>query len=314
MSSNILEVINVTKKYKHGIVAVDDVSFSIEEGEIFGILGPRNSGKTTMLSLICGLTHMTDGDILIDGLSLKTDYKNAITKVGALIGSPKLFNHLTCFDNLRYYANFYKDITDDDISNYARLIGFEPFLKKKISKCPNEIKQKVGIAQSIIHKPKLLIIDDPFRNLDIREVGVMSSLLKLLAEREKIALIISSRMLGEMEKICNTIGVFDEGNMVELKTMVELLEGSTNSQKLKFTVDYPNFAGKVVTEELKFKASLAGGAIMVYTGKSDIQKISDTLKKYDIHIFKIEIITKTLEQVFAEILERKALGKSWITE
>lgn len=313
MPDTILEIKEVTKKFSHGVVAVNNVSFSISKGEIFGILGPKNSGKTTMLRLICGLTHLTEGDILIDGVSIKNDFKKAIRDVGALIHSPKLFNHMTCFDNLRYYANFYDGITDKDISNYARLLGFEHFLKKKISKCPKEIKQKIGIAQAIIHKPKLLIIDDPFFNLDIREVNTMSSLLKLLAEKEKIALIISSRMLGEMEKICNTIGVFSEGNMVELKTMVQLLEGSTNSQKLKFTVDYPNFAGKIIAEELKFKVSLAGNAILVYTNKSNLQKITNTLKKYELSIFKIEIITKTLEQVFAEILERRALGKSWLT-
>ena len=119
-------------------------------------------------------------------------------------------------------------------------------------------------------------------------------------------------MLGEMEKLCNTIGVFNDGNMVELKTMVELLEGSENSQKLKFTVDYPNFAGKVIVNELKYKVNLAGSSILVYTNRENLSKVNETLKKYNISIFKIEIITKTLEQVFAEILERKALNKNWI--
>lgn len=311
MAGIVVDIKNVTK-YFDGRAAVNNVSFSIKEGEIFGLLGPTASGKTAMMRLICGLTRISEGDILIDGKSIKTDYKEAVSNIGVLIGSPKLFGYMTCYGNLKYFASFYKNVTDKDIENYARLLGIEQSLHKLVSFCSKEVKQKLSIAQAIIHKPKVLIIDDPFSNLDAREVSSMAALLKLLAEKEKMAIIISSRMLGEMEKLCNTIGVFNDGNMVELKTMVELLEGSENSQKLKFTVDYPNFAGKVIANELKYKVNLAGSSILVYTNRDNLTKVNQTLKKYNISIFKIEIITKTLEQVFAEILERKALNKNWI--
>lgn len=312
MANTIVEVKNVTK-YFDGRPAVNNVSFTISEGEIFGLLGPKASGKTAMMRLICGLTRISEGDILIDGKSIKSDYKEAVSKIGVLIGSPKLFGYMTCYGNLRYFSNFYDGITEKDINDYARLLGFEQYLNKLVSFCPKEVKQKLSIAITIIHHPKLLIIDDPFLDLDAKEISSMSALLKLLAEKEKMSLLISSRMLGEMEKLCNTIGVFNNGNMVELKTMVELLQGSENSQKLKFTVDYPNFAGKVVANELKYKVNLAGNSILVYTPKDNLAKINSLLQKYNITIFKIEIVTKTLEQIFAEILERKALNKNWIS-
>ena len=309
--AGIVEIKNVTKFFD-GRPAVNNVSFSIKEGEIFGLLGPKASGKTAMMRLICGLTRISEGDIFIDGKSIKKEYKEAVSKIGVLIGSPKLFGYMTCYGNLKYFASFYNTVTDSDIKNFARLLGIEQSLHKLVSFCSKEVKQKLSIAQAIIHRPKVLIIDDPFLNLDAREVSSMASLLKLLAEKEKMAIIISSRMLGEMEKLCNTIGVFNDGNMVELKTMVELLEGSENSQKLKFTVDFPNFAGKVIANELKFKVNLAGSSILVYANRENLPKVNEILKKYNISIFKIEIVTKTLEQVFAEILERKALNKNWI--
>lgn len=312
-NSVILDIQNVTKTFGSQF-AVNNISFRMEEGEIFGLLGPSGSGKTILMRMICGLSKPTKGDVLIYGNSITKNYTEAIKYVGGYIESPQFYMYSSGYYNLKYFSQFNSKITKKKIINSCKILGIEQQLNKLVKDYTISQKHKLGIAQAILHEPKLLVFDEPFKNLDAKGIQEMRDLLKTLAEKYKMSILISSKMLGEMEKLCHTIAVMNSGQLLELKSLAELKNSDDASKKLKITVDYPNFAGKILITEFKLKVNVAGNSIIVYNvNEKDADKLVSKLKFYKISVFKVESISKSLEQIFLEILERKAINKNWVT-
>ncbi|MBQ7352121.1 MAG: ABC transporter ATP-binding protein [Clostridia bacterium] len=309
MEKVILDVSNVTKTFGNR-VAVNNVSFTIKEGEIFGFLGPNGAGKTTTMKMICGLTSITKGQIRICNYDMPKDSEKALQFVGALIENPLMYPNMTGLDNLKYYASLYKNISKDDIIKYARVVGLEQRLKDKLKTYSLGMKQRLGIAQALLHSPKLLVLDEPLSGLDPNGVKEMRDFLKTLAREYKIAILISSHMLSDMEQICDTIGIINNGQLLEIRSITSLRESIEGAKRIQIRVDYPNFAGKILVNELQIKADIAGNRVLAYTTEDKITEITQRLLNYGISIFGIEIVSKSLEQIFLEIINNKTRGKT----
>ena len=165
MIKKVLEIKNLTKNYRKRTV-VDNVSFNVYEGEIFGFIGPNGAGKSTTIKMITGLSHMDQGDVIIDGYSVKTQFKKAIANVGAIIESPELYNYMSGYDNLMYFATLHKGVTKQRVKEVAKLVGLEDRINDKVKKYSMGMKQRLGNAQALPHNPKLLILDEPTNVLD----------------------------------------------------------------------------------------------------------------------------------------------------
>lgn len=311
MEKKILEVVNVTKVFGTRI-AVNNLSFSVKEYEIFGFLGPNGAGKSTTMKMICGLSKITRGDIFICGHSITHEKVKALSKIGGFIETPIMYNYLSALDNLKYYASLQKGITTEQIMYCAKLVGLEKRLADKVSTFSQGMKQRLGIAQSLLHNPKLLILDEPMNGLDPSGVKEMRDFLKAISTKEKIGILISSHMLGEMEQLCDSIGIINAGQLLEIKSMTELRKGLESEKKIKFIVDYPNFAGKIIINEMQLKVNLIGNSILVSTQEKNISKITQKLLSYGLSIFGIETVSKSLEQLFLEIVNSKNKGINWI--
>ena len=311
MSKVILDVSNVTKSFGNRI-AVNNISFSIREGEIFGFLGPNGAGKTTTMKLICGLCSITKGQIRICNFDIPKDKEKALQHVGALIENPLMYPNMTGYENLKYYASLYKNISKDDIMKYARIVGLEHRLKDKVKTYSLGMKQRLGIAQALLHSPKLLILDEPLSGLDPNGVKEMRDFLKMLAKEYNIAILISSHMLADMEQICDTIGIIDNGQLLEIKSITALKESIEGTTRIQVKVDYPNFAGKIIINEMQLKVDLAGNTILIHAGEDKITEITQRLLNHGISIFGIDIVTKSLEEIFLEIINNKTKGKTSI--
>ena len=312
MGNIVLSVKNLIKIFNNR-VAVNNVSFQIEEGQIFGLLGPSGSGKSIIMRIVSGLTPFHRGNIVICNHSLKDDYKKAISNVGSYVVVPRFYNYMSGYANLKYIAKLCKiKISKKEILNLAKLVGLEGNIHKLVLNYSMGLKQRLGIAQALLSKPKLLILSEPLTGLDIKGISDICSLLKLIAREYNMAILISSHMLGELEKFCDVICVMANGQVQTIKTIAELNNENEYSKKLKITVDYPNFAGKIIFNELKYKVNIAGNAIIVYTNEDALPKIVERLKFYKLSIFNIEVVSKSLEQIFDEIIERKAINKNWL--
>ena len=307
----VLDVTNVTKAFGNR-VAVNNISFTLHEGEIFGFLGPNGAGKTTTMKMICGLCSITKGSIRICGFDMPRDKEKALANVGALIENPLMYPNMSGMDNLKYYASLYKNIKTGDILKYSKVVGLEHRLKDKVKTYSLGMKQRLGIAQALLHSPKLLILDEPLSGLDPNGVKEMRDFLKTLAKEYNIAILISSHMLSDMEQICDTIGIINNGQLLEIRSMNSLKESAEGSSRIQIKVDYPNFAGKIIVNELQLRCELAGNKVLVFADESRINDITQKLVGYGISIFGIEIVSKSLEEIFLDIINLKTKGKTSI--
>ena len=310
-SDYILKVQNVTKVFGNR-VAVNNVSFELREGEIYGLLGPNGAGKTTTMKMICGLTKITKGDIFVCGYNIEKNKEKALQNIGAIIENPLMYTYMSGYDNLKYYASLHNGIEKKDIINFARVVGLEYRLKDKVSTYSLGMRQRLGICQALLHNPKLLILDEPLSGLDPAGVKEMRDFLRMLATKQKIAILISSHMLGEMEQLCDSICIINNGKLVETKTLKQLKQGQESSKKIKVKVDSPNYAGKIIINEFKHKVEVAGNSILVYANESEIPNITNKLIQYNISIFGIELIYKSLEEVFLDIINKINNGSTTI--
>ena len=191
-----------------------NVSLKIEEGDILGFIGPNGAGKTTTIKLILGLQGITKGTVLINGYDIQKNFTNAIEKVGAIVENPDMYMYLSGYDNLKLVANLYKGITKERIEKVVKLVKLENRINDKVSKYSLGMRQRLGIAQAILHNPKLLILDEPTNGLDPEGIKEMRELLVKLAQEEKMAILISSHNLAELDNFCNKVCIIKNGEVI----------------------------------------------------------------------------------------------------
>ena len=297
----VLKLNNVSKIY-NGKKVVDNLSFMLFEGEIFGFIGPNGAGKSTTIKMICGLASVSSGSIFINGYNIDKNFKKAIASVGAVVESPQLYPYLTGKANLKLFAKFYGKAAKERIPNIIKILKMEDFINKKVPTYSLGMKQRLGIAQAMLNKPKLLILDEPTNGLDPEGVKDIRNLLQMLAKREKMAIIISSHNLAELEQICNQIAVIRLGKLLSFKNMADITSEIENNQRISFHVNYPNYAGQLLQDKYKLKVKVAGNSIIVPIAEKHLASIITFLTYKHIKIYKTTKTNKTLEQVYFELL------------
>lgn len=208
----ILKCENLKKQVKNKVI-VENISFSVNDGDVIGLIGANGAGKTTIIKLILGLIKLTEGKVHINGFDIEEDFIKAIEKVGAIVETPDLYMYLSGYDNLKITANNYKNIPKSRIDEAVKLVGLENRIKDKVSTYSLGMRQRLGIAEAIINNPQLLILDEPTNGLDIEGIIEIRNLIKSLSEKG-IAILISSHNLTEIENVCNRIIAIKSGNII----------------------------------------------------------------------------------------------------
>lgn len=307
MSKIILKVRNLTKKFGTR-VAVNNISFEVYEGEIFGFLGPNGAGKTTAIRMITGLAKPTNGDVYICDKSIKTNFEKAIINVGGIIENPSMYNNFSGMENLKYFAGLYKNITKERIDEVVKIVGLEDRIHDKVKNYSLGMKQRIGIAQALLHSPKLLILDEPTNGLDPNGIIDMRNFLKKLATEEGIAILVSSHILAEMELMCDTVGIMNLGRLESIKSIDSIKKKETGPQTITVTVSFPNYAGKLIMEKFNPEhIEINDKTLTVVISPEKIPEISVLLVTNGISIYAIHAVKKTLEDIFLETVQPKAL-------
>ncbi|MGN7763824.1 ABC transporter ATP-binding protein [Paenibacillus sp. 22594] len=216
----VLQMNGVSKIIK-GKAIVDKLSFDIRKGEIVGLLGPNGAGKTTTIRMMTGLIRMSEGDVLVDGHSIRNDFNKAIAHIGAIIENPEFYPHLTGYDNLKQYQRMSDGITDARIDEVVQLVGLQEAMGKKVKAYSLGMRQRLGIAQALLQAPKLLILDEPTNGLDPAGIREMREYMRTIAEVEGISILISSHMLTEIEQICHRAVVIQNGQLIAVTPLGE---------------------------------------------------------------------------------------------
>ncbi len=306
MGNVVLRVKNLTKKYGNR-VAVDDLSFDVFEGEIFGFLGPNGAGKTTALKMITGLAKPDSGNIIICGKSLKKHFEKAIHNVGGIIENPEMYKNFSGLDNLKYFASLYKGITNERIEEVANIVGLADRIKDKVKTYSLGMKQRLGIAQALLHRPKLLILDEPTNGLDPTGIIEMRRFLKDTAIKEGIGILVSSHNLSEMELMCDTIGIISAGRLEKIRA-IDQLKSYNDNQQVSLKVNFPNFAGKLIMNKYNLeKISIIKDTLTVDITHDKIPEITELLVSNGILVYSANAVVKTLEDVFLETVNKRSL-------
>lgn len=228
-----MEILKCTKLKKQikSKILVDDISFSINKGDVVGFIGPNGAGKSTIIKLILGLMKLSSGNVEINGYDIEKNFVKAIEKVGAIVENPDLYMYLSGYDNLKITANYYKNISQNRIEDVIKIIGLEKQIKDKVSTYSLGMKQRLAIGEAIINQPELLILDEPTNGLDPAGIHEIRNLVKSLPKRYDCTILISSHMLSEIELLADDIGILNHGRL--------LFEGSL--EDLKFTAHESGF-------------------------------------------------------------------------
>lgn len=193
---------------------VDNLSFDIHQGEIVGLLGPNGAGKTTTIRMIVGLIQMSQGDVIVHGHSVKHQFVKAIRHIGGIIENPEFYPYMSGLDNLKQYLRMSEGIKESRIDEVIKLVGLQDAIHKKVRAYSLGMRQRLGIAQALLHEPSILILDEPTNGLDPAGIREMRDYLKLIAREEGIAILVSSHLLSEMELMCSRVIVIQEGKLV----------------------------------------------------------------------------------------------------
>lgn len=290
MGNLVLKCEKLNKKFGKKQI-LNDVSAEVYEGDILGFIGPNGAGKTTTIKLILGLQSITSGHVLINGFDIEKNFEKAISKVGAIVENPDLYMYLSGYDNLKLVANMYKNIDKKRIDEVVKLVGLEARIKDKVSKYSLGMRQRLGIAQAILHKPNLLILDEPTNGLDPEGIKDLRNLLKKLAKEEKMAIFISSHNLSELESFCNKVCIIKNGVVIETDNINKFKSNEENSSYL-FNVSELKFL-----DEFKFE-KISDNEVKVFASRNEIPNIIKKLVENGILVYEVRKEILTLEEAF----------------
>lgn len=220
----ILDIQNLTKLYKNGRGA-SNISFSLEKGDVFGLLGPNGSGKTTIMKAIAGLVAPQSGQVTICGFSAYKQREKALGNMGCLIEAPALFENMTALDNLKMAARFYPGVKLPRITEILDLCGMLRYKKDRVGSFSLGMRQRVGLALALISNPELLVLDEPANGLDIEGMVYIRDIIKKHAENGN-AVLVSSHLAHEIELCANKVGIMHEGELISSASMDEALSAS----------------------------------------------------------------------------------------
>lgn len=214
-SIKVLEVGNLSKSFGKRKV-LNNISFDIYEGEIIGLIGPNGAGKTTFIKSILGFYGFNNGSVKICGYNIKTNLEKALSKIGCIIESPDMYDHLTGRQNL-HITELINNIQDSNyVDEIIKFVKLEDRINDKVKKYSLGMKQRLGLANALIKKPKLLILDEPTNGLDPTGIRNLRELLKKISIESHMSILISSHILSEIENICDRIAIIDNGKIVSV--------------------------------------------------------------------------------------------------
>jgi ABC-2 type transport system ATP-binding protein len=299
----IVELKNVTKVIK-GRTIIDQISFQVNKGEVFGFLGPNGAGKTTTIRMIVGLMGLTSGDILIGGSSITTQFEKAVGHVGAIVENPEMYKFLTGYQNLVHYARMSKGISKKKIAETVQLVGLSERIHDKVKTYSLGMRQRLGLAQCLLHDPSVLILDEPTNGLDPAGIREIRDYVRLLAREKDMAVIVSSHLLSEMEMMCDRIGIIQDGRLIDVQFIQEFVHGTGTAYELE-VVPSEKALNLLAATYPNVKANRSRNGLTVELDKEEIPHLIKLFVSEEIDIFGVKEVAKTLEDRFLEVTSEK---------
>jgi ABC-2 type transport system ATP-binding protein len=278
-----------------GKTLIDRLTLDIPRGQVYGFLGPNGAGKTTTIRMMVGLMSITEGDIQIEGASIKDRFEEAISHVGAIVENPEMYKFLTGYQNLLHYARMSPGVTKQRIWEAVERVGMQNRIHDKVKTYSLGMRQRLGVAQAILHRPKLLVLDEPTNGLDPQGIRELRDYLRVLAREEGTTVFVSSHLLSEMELMCDTVAVIQQGRLVDVKSL-HPEAGEGRERETAFEVSDPQRAAELIAG-----GRLEDGRLIVSADRQAAAGINAKLVMAGIDVYVIQTVTRSLEDQFLEL-------------
>ncbi len=299
----IIEIKNLSKKFKD-LKAVNNLSVNVHRGDVFGFLGPNGAGKSTTIRMLMSLISPTSGEIKIFGKSLKENRIEILKKIGAIVEKPDFYGYLTAYKNLEILGQIsFADVSRKKIMEILELVGLEKRYKSKVKTFSHGMKQRLGLAQALLHNPELIILDEPTTGLDPQGMKEIRELILHLSKDQNKTIFLSSHILYEVELVANRMIIINKGATQVEGKVVDLL--NANDLKVTFEVDNPEKTKELIslTQWNKKLESTAQNNLIFLLRSEEIAPLNKLLVENNIAVSAV-VPLRSLEEYFLQITEK----------
>ena len=295
----VLELTNLCKTIK-GKEIVKGVDLTLYPSQIFGFLGPNGAGKTTTIRMIVGLIKPTEGSVTICGYSVAHDFVKALSNVGCIIESPDMYKYLTGMENLLQFAAMDKKISQRRIKDVVEMVGLQHRVNDKVSTYSLGMRQRLGIAQAIISKPKLLILDEPTNGLDPAGMTEFRNLIRKLAYEEGMTVFVSSHLLLEIQQMCDVVSIIKQGSVIKTVNVQDILHDA----RIEWQLNDPEKARALLSQHWNIVATqLKKNTISADISQHPLDKINELFIREGLALTYCSTKQNTLEDLFLDLTE-----------
>ena len=290
---SLLNAKNLTKKFSD-FTAVNDLTFNVNKGDIYGFLGPNGAGKSTSLRMVLGLIHPTSGTVMVNNQTVNKTNRKYLSSIGALIERPDFYTNLSAYDNLKILAKLSNLRDKKRINEVLEEVGLIKKANVKVGSFSQGMKQRLGIAQALLHQPELIILDEPSNGLDPQGQIDMRKLIQRINSDLGITIIISSHILSEIEQIANRMIVINNGEKIVEGDVTQLM--NSEQMKVRIKVNQLNSLKELLkSKELSF--DLHDEFVIVKLKESEISSLVNLITDNNISIQEVRQL-RTLEELF----------------
>ena len=274
---------------------IDNLNLQLFPGQITGFLGPNGAGKTTTIRMMSGLMKPTSGEVVVEGQTLTEHFEETMSKVGVIVENPEMYKYMSGWKNLLHFARMNKSITKERITEVVEQVGMQNRIHEKVSSYSLGMRQRLGLAQALLHRPKFLILDEPTNGLDPAGIREFRTYLRKIADEDGVSVFVSSHLLSEIELICDRIAIIQNGKLIDIREMNQKEEAHYyfEAQPLEQT------RGLLV--ELGLTVEESGLGFITKVEQQQIPAIIQTMVAANLQLFAVQPFRKTLEDQFLEM-------------
>jgi len=294
MTEPIVQLQNLSKTIR-GKQLIQQLNIDLYPGQITGFLGPNGAGKTTTIRMMTGLMHPTEGKVIIDGLSLQEHYEEAISKVGVIVENPEMYKFMSGYKNLLHFARMHKNVTKERIQEVVKQVGLENRIHEKVATYSLGMRQRLGLAQALLHRPKFLILDEPTNGLDPAGIREFRMYLRKIAAEDNVSVFVSSLLLSEIELMCDRVAVIQNGKLIDIR------EIHNDSSSFYYVEAQPKEQVSAHLAQLDYKFEAENQGYVIELKKEDVPALTAGLVQAGIQLFAVQPHQKTLEDQFLEM-------------
>jgi ABC-2 type transport system ATP-binding protein len=282
---------------------VDDVSFELYPGEVFGFLGPNGAGKTTTIRMLVGLIRPTSGTLSICGFDLRHDFEQAMRSIGCIVENPDLYRFMTGRENLEHFARML-GADRSEIERVAEQVMLAHRLDQRVGTYSLGMRQRLGIAQAMLGRPKVLILDEPANGLDPAGIREIRELLRRLAEEQQMTVFVSSHLLAEIELMCDRVAIIHKGRILRTGGVRELI---ASQQAVELVVDDGDRAAELL-RDLGVTATRDDAHFLLPIAERDTPRVVAALVNAGIAVYRAQPRVQTLEEMFLDATGGETVG------